>query len=113
MRIALAGALVFFVLASPAGSALEKRAFIRIERASPLIVYGWGFQPRERVVVTVSSEGSQSGIAVAGPAGTFTKRFRKLSVSPCTMYRVRALGNKGSHAASTPPPPSCGTELQP
>jgi hypothetical protein len=112
MRIALATLLVF-AFAAPAGSAVATKASLRVVDLTPVTVRGVQFQPGERVVVTVSSRRSRSATVIAGARGSFTARFAGFSLRECDMYRVRAVGSRGSRASLTPPPPSCGTDLQP
>jgi hypothetical protein len=114
MRIALGVALAVVALAQPAESAMTRSASLRVVDMSPFTVHGWRFQPGERVVVSVSGTAAKrSATVTATSAGTFTRRFPALRLGECDIYRVRAVGSKGSKAFLTPPPPSCGTELSP
>ncbi|MHB8642450.1 MAG: hypothetical protein ACYDA3_06160 [Gaiellaceae bacterium] len=69
---------------------------VTITSMSPAVVRGVGFVPRERVTVTVSAKGSRTRAVTAGATGAFRIRFAGFSIPRCTVYGVRAKGNRGS-----------------
>ncbi len=112
MRIAAAAALAL-ALVAPAASAVSTKASLRVLGVSPVTVRGTQFQPRERVTVTVSGPGARTTTVTADARGVFTARFAGYAVGECAMYRIRAVGNRGSRAFLTPAPPQCGAQQQP
>lgn len=88
---------------------------VRLLDASPAVVSGAGFHPRERVVVTVRAGTTRLSKAVETSArGAFVARFaRTLHVPACGQLAVAARGALGDHAAWKSPLPDCGTSLQP
>ena len=75
---------------------------------APVVVRGFAFRPRERVVVTVFAVSRERRVAVASSAGAFRLAFRT-RIARCDSYAIRAAGSSGSSATlkvvrSCPPP---------
>jgi hypothetical protein len=77
---------------------------------TPLTVRGTRFVAREPVIVRVVIRGGPrfTKAARAGEAGTWTARFRAVSLGSCDSFFLRAEGARGSRAAYTEFPPPCG-----
>ncbi|HSL63506.1 MAG TPA: hypothetical protein VK874_02515 [Gaiellaceae bacterium] len=93
--LALAAALAL-VAAAPAATA--QKPVLRLSSTSPVTVVGTGFQPREKVVVSVTMRGGASAKAVTARNGRFVVRFAR--TARCGLVLARAVGSKGSRAAA-------------
>jgi hypothetical protein len=82
-------------------SAETKRPALTIMTMNPLRVAGRGFEPSERVTVSV---GPRRRSAVADARGRFTVRFGRVT---CTSATILAAGSKGSRAAVSVPKTLC------
>ena len=99
------------LLAAGAASADGRTAAtpsLKLVKRAPLQVQGLGFNVRERVRVTASSETTSSRVraVVRTPArGTFTARLGRWN--RCEAVTVKAVGAKGDRATLVvrPPPP--------
>jgi hypothetical protein len=62
-----------------------------------IIAHGVNFKPRERVTVTVSSDGGTwSKTATADTKGAFAANFGDITVNECQEYTLRAVGSLGA-----------------
>jgi hypothetical protein len=106
-RIALAAWLGAFLLAGAAQAAVPT---VRLARGTAgLSVIGTGFQPGERVKVTVW-RGAEPTVrwADAGKLGAFTFRLASTARVPrCGAFLIRARGSRGSTAVRKIPLPAC------
>ena len=69
-------------IASP--GATDGRATVRIAQLSPLVVAGRGFEPSQRLAVTVRADsGTETRRTRATVRGTFRARFTQTSVDRC------------------------------
>ena len=98
MRAAAAAVLVL-VLALPAVAAPPKRAALKLESRSPLVVSGKHFGTREPVILTyLASDLTRRVRAVRSTrAGSFRRAF-DVRVGRCDAFTVRAVGLHGSRA---------------
>lgn len=88
-----------FVLAFGAASAdASAKARVRIVDTSPFTVRGSGFEPAERVALTVAVKSRWERTVTATSTGSFVARFTGPTIGSCTAYFVRARGNRGSLA---------------
>ena len=81
---------------------------LKLVKRAPLQVQGLGFNVRERVRVTASSETTGSTVRAVvrtTPRGTFIARLGRWN--RCTAVTVKAVGAKGDRATLVvrPPPP--------
>jgi hypothetical protein len=99
-------------LCTPVASASPQpaRAHVVVLERSPLTVRGTRFAAREPVLVRVVLRGGPrfTKAVTAGAAGTWTARFRGVSLGACDSFFLRAEGARGSRAAYTEFPPPCG-----
>jgi hypothetical protein len=99
-------------LCTPVASASPQpaRAHLVVLERSPLTVRGTRFVAHEPVIVRVVLRGGPrvTKAVTAGAAGTWTVRFRKVSLGSCDSFFLRAEGARGSRAAYTEFPPPCG-----
>jgi hypothetical protein len=96
---------------SAAGASLRSaRAHLVVLDRSPLTVRGTRFGAQEPVIVRVVVRGGPrfTKAVTAGAAGTWTVRFRGVSLGSCASFFLRAEGARGSRAAYTEFPPPCG-----
>ena len=95
-----------FTAAAAAGPAGTPR--VRVPDTTPFTVRGTGFEPRERVTVTIVMDGSHARAVTAGATGVFVVTFPTVELKECVSYSVRAVGSHGSKAAFKPPRVMCG-----
>jgi hypothetical protein len=111
MRIALVCALAFFS-AVPSLAAAPRPA-VRIVDLQPVALRGSGFQPYERVRLTVRL-GERTSVAKrlrAGARGRFAVAFREHSLGRCgSELAVRAAGSRGSRVSWVLTQPDCFDE---
>jgi hypothetical protein len=90
---ALVGAAA--VVAGVATADAGKGARLQVVDRSPLVVHGTGFEPRERVALTVTVDGERTrrGV-VATYRGTFTVRFDSIRLDACTGATLVAAGRR-------------------
>jgi hypothetical protein len=68
---------------------------LQVVDRSPLIVHGTGFGARERVAVTVTTDGDRMRYGViATLRGTFTARFDEIRLDACTGATLVAAGRR-------------------
>ncbi len=105
MRVAALLALLALAPASLAAGAPK----VTLTAVSPAVVYGAGFQPRERVVVTVvAGDARFAKAATASPHGSFRLRFaRPATTTGCDRARVSAVGALGGRATWLTPQLDC------
>jgi hypothetical protein len=106
----LACAAVALVAGSArADASSTARAELRLVRATPLVVAGTRFLPRERVTVRVQVKGERRARAVtATRAGGLFVRFSSLVYDRCaTPFRIWAIGSRGSRAELSTPRTQC------
>jgi hypothetical protein len=108
LRRAALIALVALVAGSATAGAASRPALRLLDR-SPVTVRGDHFAPRERVRLTVTSDGEVKRVAVRSTAnGIFRASLETMTVDRCSMVRVVAVGGEGSHAVlKMLPPPMC------
>jgi hypothetical protein len=110
LALALAGLACATALAASSGPAAPPAPSLRptllFGPLAPLTVRGAGFQPRERVTVTL--EGGRRGVrrVVANRLGRFVTTF-EIALLPCRTVTVRAVGSRGSRALRQLPRPDC------
>jgi hypothetical protein len=100
MRVLVLAAALGLVAVS-GGSGAESTARLRLAAIVPPVVAGTGFEPRERVVVTLAVRRAvRSKTVRASSAGSFAARFDPLlALEPCEGVVVaRATGSHGSRA---------------
>lgn len=83
-----------------AAVASSSTAHIRFISTSPVSVRGAGFEPGERVAVTVSSKVTRRKTVTASLRGVFRATFSGVSIARCQAYAVSARGNRGSTASA-------------
>lgn len=66
---------------------------------SPFVVRGTGFQPRERVTLTLTAGRKFVRTIVTTSHGTFAVRFFRATSDECNGYAARAVGSRGSRAS--------------
>ena len=108
-RVFAVGVLAVAVVVGTAGAGGGRPA-VRVTDERPLTVTGARFKRAERVTVSafVASRLAKKTVT-ASSTGRFTVRFRRVAVDGCSMYVVRAVGQKGSRAGFRQTPPPCGT----
>jgi hypothetical protein len=111
--IALLAATLVAVAATSAQTG--PRSQVRLVEFSPAVVRGTGFQPQERVLVTVRTESTAMRMRVTSSAsGAFTARFgRDLRGAICSGFAITATGARGDRAVWKSVPRVCGTPLAP
>jgi hypothetical protein len=88
----------------PTGSA---QALLRLTLRDPVTIHGAGFQPRERVRVTLVQP-SLVRVVRAGRGGGFVVAFDATATHRCDLVRVVALGGSGTRAVlKILPSPAC------
>ena len=66
---------------------------------NPLVIRGSGFQPRERIKLTVRADGTFVRRLIATSRGSFVARFPRIATDECTGFSANALGAHGSRAS--------------
>jgi len=110
MRSAVALITASLVLTAAAGAATssQSRPTLRITVGAPLTLRGAGFASRERVTVRVASDRTRTAKRLrASATGGFTVRFDGVSIYPCTITSIVAVGASGRAAAVKMPPAQC------
>ena len=103
----VAAGVAALAVAAPASSATTT-ATVRVVTLSPFTVRGAQFEPRESVLVAVTSGRQRTERHLrASSAGAFVASFPALSVGRCGGYVVRALGSRGSVATARSPSVRC------
>ncbi|MDA0165716.1 hypothetical protein OM076_35945 [Solirubrobacter ginsenosidimutans] len=87
---------VAIVAAAPVAAA--PRPMIALVRTKPVQVRASGFQPGERVRVTVHADTASYTTATAGRDGRFDARVRGAAISHCHAFVITAAGAHGGHA---------------
>jgi hypothetical protein len=83
---------------------------VRLQARSlrPLTVRGTGFQPSERITLSLTASGVRTVARVnVGDSGIFVVVFRRAVVNRCDGFLLRAKGSKGSAAALRSPQLMC------
>ncbi len=110
MRVA-AAAVLMLVLAVPAtGAQSPRRASLKLESLTPLLIDGRHFAAREPVLITYLAAGEEK--RVVGVRAKRNGRFRvsfDLRLDRCEPFTVRAAGLRGSRAVLQVEP-SCGRD---
>ncbi|HEY7795055.1 MAG TPA: hypothetical protein VIA10_13705 [Gaiellaceae bacterium] len=88
---------VALALALPGAAAPPRRATLKLDSVSPLVVRGLGFGRAERVAVVASQPGMQQIVSLTARQGRFTATFTQ-TFDRCTALTVRAIGAQGSRA---------------
>lgn len=96
MRGVIAALLVALALPLLASAATLPRLQIA---EKPFVVRGTGFQPRERIKLTLNAGGSFVRTILASSRGSFAVRFVRASSDKCNGYSASALGSNGSRAS--------------
>jgi hypothetical protein len=99
MRFALLLAIIFLVLPTASSAISSRTAHITITSRSPVVVRGAGFQPSERVTVSVSAKVTYKKVVIASSLGGFRAMFRGKTIGSCQFYSAQARGNRGSLAS--------------
>lgn len=112
--IALMTALV--VTSATTGSAghpTKLRPTVSVSGSGPVTVFGFGFLPRERVMVRLFAGGGVSRVATASLRGRIVVRFASVTLPDCVSVVVVATGlrSRASARGRTIPPP-CGPAPQ-
>jgi hypothetical protein len=99
------------LLAATPGTArrdANQRPLLRVTSSDPVTITGLRFVARERVRVTVRSEGEVSSRRVrATPRGSFAVMFSEVTVDRCLGMIVNAVGDRGSRAGLKYAQPLC------
>jgi hypothetical protein len=111
-RVLVLVALVFSLVALPAGAATSKPRLRLVDDTAPATLRGSGFHSREhvRVVVLAGTRRSVKKV-VATSVGRFTIRVQG-DVNACAGFSATAVGNQGTRATLKRAPGQCPT-LQP
>lgn len=99
MRSALLLSIIFLVLPTASAATSSRTAHITITSRSPVVVRGTGFQPSERVTVSVSAKATYKKVVIASRLGEFRAMFRGKTIGSCQFYSAQARGNRGSIAS--------------
>ena len=99
MRFALLLSIIFLVLPTASAATSSRTAHITITSRSPVVVRGTGFQPSERVTVSVSAKATYKKVVTVSRLGAFRVTFRGLAIGSCQPYSAQARGNRGSIAS--------------
>jgi hypothetical protein len=70
---------------------------LRLMDRTPVVVRGTGFDPQERVAVSLSSGSHSSKTVQATAGGGFVVRFKTV-LGGCARYTIQAYGSHGSRA---------------
>jgi len=109
LLVASAATMVPFASAGP-----TQRANLRIVSVKPVKASGRGFQPRERVRLTVKTSTAHRFVRLrASTAGSFSRTVTGLGhFDPCLgPLIVTATGNEGSRATAKVPQRECAPSL--
>ena len=98
MRFGVVAALLAALAFGATASASTSTAHVSVPSLSPFTVHGTGFHASERVRVTLMANGTQWKTVSASARGRFTTAFARVKLGSCSMYTVRARGNRGSSA---------------
>jgi hypothetical protein len=83
-------------------------ARVLLQDRDPITIAGARFQRGERVRVTLVRETTSKRIVRAGRRGTFLVTFPRVTTTRCDLFRVVAVGSKGSRAVlKILPAPAC------
>jgi hypothetical protein len=88
---------VALTLALPGAAAPPRRATLKLDSVSPLVVRGVGFGRAEQVAVVANQPGTQQIVNLTARQGRFTATFTQ-TFDRCTALTVRAIGSLGSRA---------------
>jgi hypothetical protein len=88
---------VALALALPGTAATPRRATLKLESVSPLVVRGLGFGRSERVAIVANQPGMQQIVSITARRGRFTATFTQ-TFDRCAALTVRAIGAQGSRA---------------
>jgi hypothetical protein len=103
LHLRLLAACVAFAVLVPAtaGASATKQPWLRVVRASPLVLRGGAFVPGERVRLTLGvGKVRFVRTTTADANGSFTARFGLAAVDPCHgMIVVTATGSRGSRSS--------------
>ena len=80
---------------------------MRLIDRDPLTLRGQAFQPRERVVLTVSEPLSARRVVRAGATGSFRVTLSLVSADRCDAVRVVAAGADSRAVLKILPAPAC------
>jgi hypothetical protein len=99
---------VALALALPGSAAPPRRATLKLDSVSPLVVRGAGFGRGERVAVVANQPGTQQIVNLTARRGLFTATFTR-EFDRCAALTIRAIGSLGSRAilqrdGACPPP---------
>jgi hypothetical protein len=105
--LVLASAALATAGARASGSESAVKPSLWLADASPLVLRGGGFRPKERVVVIVAAHRRVSRRTVASRRGTFELVFPGVDSSNCSGFSATAVGNRGSRASYKRAPGQC------
>ena len=99
MRVAFAAVLTLVLAVPAAGAPSPRRASLKLESLSPLVVSGKHFGAREPVLVTyLGADQAREVVGVrARRNGHFSASFDR-RLDRCAVFTVRAAGLRGSRA---------------
>jgi hypothetical protein len=91
----------------------QAKALLKLTLRDPVTIHGAGFQPRERVRVTLVQP-SLVRVVRAGRGGGFVVAFEATATHRCDLVRVVALGGSGTRAVlKILPSPACLIDRMP
>jgi hypothetical protein len=109
MKVVLVIAAGICIAAAGQSGAAVQRATLRIvDDSTPPTLRGTGFQPHERVRVTIVAGTTRTvRPTVASASGRFLLRLTTIDINACAGFSTVAVGNRGTRATLKRAPGQC------